>query len=63
MGTKLDMKRRETKQRVDNEHHRRDIENARKLIFERGVPVDGARIKAILSDESYVPIRVSFVIN
>jgi hypothetical protein len=56
MGTKLNMKCQETKQCMDNEHHHQDIKNAQKLIFELGVSVDGVHVKAILSDESYVPI-------
>jgi hypothetical protein len=44
---------------VDNATRRRHVEEARALIFQLGVPVDGARVKAILDDESYVPIRVS----
>lgn len=59
MGTKLDMKCRETRQRVDNERRRRRVEDARKLIFQTGASVDGARVKALLNAESYVPVRVS----
>jgi hypothetical protein len=59
MGTKLDMKCQETRQRVDNERRRHCVEDARKLIFRTGASVDGARVKALLNAESYVPVHVS----
>jgi hypothetical protein len=61
MGTKLDMKRRTTQLRVDDAHRRRHVNEARALIFESGAAVDGARVKAILNNESYVPVRVSVI--
>ncbi|KIK32452.1 hypothetical protein CY34DRAFT_45100, partial [Suillus luteus UH-Slu-Lm8-n1] len=60
MGMKLDMRRRVTREHIDNVTRRRHVEEARALIFQLGVPVDGARVKAILNDESYVPIRNAF---
>ncbi|KAG2062612.1 hypothetical protein BDR04DRAFT_1131191 [Suillus decipiens] len=63
MGTKLDMKRRETRQMVDNEWRRRRVEDARKLIFRTGASVDGARVKALLNAESYVPVRNAFSVQ
>jgi len=59
MGMKLDMRRRVTGERVDNTRRQQRVEEARVLIFKLGVPVNGARVKAILDEESYVPIRVS----
>ena len=58
MGSKLDMKRRIRRLHVDDRAHQRGIEDARVLIFKKGVSVDGARVKGILNDESLVPIRV-----
>jgi hypothetical protein len=60
MGTKRDMKRRIRRMRKDDRKHHREVEDARKLIFQLGVPVDGSRVKKILNDESLVPTRVSF---
>lgn len=46
-------------QRVDDQARRKKIDHARKLIFQRGAPVDGKRVKSILNSESLVPTRVS----
>ncbi|KAG2029512.1 hypothetical protein BDR03DRAFT_1018277 [Suillus americanus] len=62
MGMVLDMRRRVTQERTDSLRRRQRVEEARKLIFELGAPVDGSRVKAILNEESYVPIRVSAAI-
>jgi len=59
MGTEGDMLDRLTLQRVDDQARRNKINRARKLIFERGAPVDGKRVKSILNSESLVPTRVS----
>jgi hypothetical protein len=59
MGMKLDMRRRVTREHIDNVTRRQHVEEARALIFQLGVLVDGACVKAILNDESYVPICVS----
>jgi hypothetical protein len=62
MGMVLDMRRRVTQERTDSLRRQQRVEEARKLIFELGAPVDGSRVKAILNEESYVPIRVSAAI-
>jgi hypothetical protein len=59
MGMVLDVRRRVVQERTDSLRQRQRVEEARKLIFELGAPVDGSRVKAILNEESYVPIRVS----
>ncbi|KAF8833191.1 hypothetical protein BDN67DRAFT_917478, partial [Paxillus ammoniavirescens] len=59
MGMKADMQCRAT-HRVDDDRHRHHIEQAHQLIFEAGIPVDGAHVKAILGDESLVPNRNTF---
>ncbi|KAI0059027.1 hypothetical protein BV25DRAFT_1918740 [Artomyces pyxidatus] len=59
MGTKADMKTRSKKLRVDNLPRRFEVESARRLIFEEGVPVDSDRIKDILKG-SGVPTRNAF---
>jgi hypothetical protein len=61
MGMKFDMRRWVTCERIDNLTRRRHIEEARALIFQLGVLVDGAHVKAILNDESYIPIHVSIL--
>jgi hypothetical protein len=60
MGTKRDMKCRIRHMRKDDGKHHREVEDAGRLIFQLGVPVDGSRVKNILNDESLVPTRVSF---
>jgi hypothetical protein len=45
--------------RLDNEHRRRKVELARKLIFERGLAIKSDRVEALLESKSYTPTRVS----
>jgi hypothetical protein len=59
MGTEGDMNDRITLRRVDDQARRNKIDRARKLIFQRGAPVDGKRVKSVLNSESLVPTRVS----
>lgn len=59
MGAEGDMNDRMTLQRVDDQARRKKIDQARKLIYQRGAPVDGKRVKSILNSESLVPTRVS----
>ena len=58
LGTKLDMKMREDKKRLDDKPRRSDIELARKWIYERGMDVGSIRIDRILGSRSLVPTRV-----
>ncbi|KAG2739979.1 hypothetical protein P692DRAFT_20756128 [Suillus brevipes Sb2] len=60
MGTESDMNDRMTLQRVDDQARRKKIDQARKLIYQRGAPVDGKRVKSILNSESLVPTRNAF---
>ena len=48
--------------RIDDASRRSRIQMAHHLIFEKGVAVDGNRIKALLGDWSYVPTIVSCLI-
>lgn len=59
MGTEGDMNDRITLRRVDDQARRNKIDRACKLIFQRGAPVDGKRVKSVLNSESLVPTRVS----
>jgi hypothetical protein len=59
MGMALDMRRRVTRERTDELRRRQRVDEARKLIFQLGAPVDGSRVQTILNEESYVPVRVS----
>jgi len=61
MGMVLDMNQRVARGRTDNRRRQQRVDEARRLIFELGAPVDGSRVKAILNEESYVPIRVSIM--
>jgi hypothetical protein len=58
LGTKLDVKMREDKKRVDDKPHWRDIELARKWIYERGMDVGSVHIDRVLGSRSLVPTRV-----
>jgi len=60
MGTKSDMTRREATARVDDDARRWNIKRARKLIFEKGVRIEGKHIRDLLGPQSLVPTRVSF---
>jgi len=61
MGMVLDMNQRVARGRTDNRRRQQRVDEARRLIFELRAPVDGSRVKAILNEESYVPIRVSIM--
>jgi len=61
MGMVLDMNQRVARGRTDNRRRQQRVDEAHRLIFELGAPVDGSRVKAILNEESYVPIRVSIM--
>ncbi|KAG2335506.1 hypothetical protein BDR05DRAFT_898361, partial [Suillus weaverae] len=60
MGTEGDMHDRLALQCVDTQVRRKKIDHAWKLIFQRGAPVDGKRVKSILNSESLVPTRNTF---
>jgi len=59
MGMVLDVRRRVVQECTDSLQRWQRVEEAQKLIFELGALVDGSRVKAILNEESYVPICVS----
>jgi hypothetical protein len=63
MGTHLDMLNRHANIRVDNHARRMTVENARRLVFEQGIPLSSKHIKNILDKTSGVPTRVSTVIT
>ncbi|KAG2099546.1 uncharacterized protein F5147DRAFT_777234 [Suillus discolor] len=60
MGTKLDLRRRDRLQRVDDNSRCHNIAKARSLIFEKGAPVSGTWVNGLLNDESLVPTRNAF---
>jgi hypothetical protein len=64
VGMKSDMNTRESKLRIDSGPRRTEVEDARRAIYEAGVPVNAARIDDILKN-SAVPTRVrsSFSFN
>lgn len=59
LGTRVDRQRR-SHRRVDNSIRQEKIIKARRLIFERGLPVDSKRVRDILQEGSLLPITVSF---
>jgi hypothetical protein len=59
MGTKLDMKRHERTQQIDDERWRRRVEQAWALMFKQGASINSQRVQNILNEESLVPTRVS----
>lgn len=58
IGSKPDMARRVRLQRVDNAACRRKIEEARKLIFEKGLSMKSESVLFYLDPESLVPTKV-----
>lgn len=60
LGTKLDMKAREDKKRVDDDRRHRDIEQARTWMYERGMDVESIHIDRLLGPRSLVPTRVRY---
>jgi len=58
-GSKADLRRRETLERIDDGLRQFDVEAARKLIYTKGVRVNSERVKGILGPKSLVPTRVS----
>lgn len=59
MGMHLDMRNRQTNKHVDDHLRQITVENARRIVFEQGVPIGSDRIKRVLGRFSGVPTRVS----
>ena len=59
MGTKLDMRSRRDNIRVDDHIRRITVEQARRIVFDHGVPLSSKRLKDILGKFSGIPTRVS----
>lgn len=59
MGTALDMRRRKTLARMDDEIKRFKVATARVHIYERNVAVDNDAVENLLAGESLVPTNVS----
>lgn len=59
MGMIMDMRRRKTKARHDDESYREKIRNARALIYDDKLAVNGNRIDNLLKDQSLVPTKVA----
>jgi hypothetical protein len=57
MGSHNDRHRRE-KLRTDSAKRQSDVEMTRSWIFERGYPVAGPQVNAVLGAQSAVPTRV-----
>ncbi|KAK0439080.1 uncharacterized protein EV420DRAFT_1735640 [Desarmillaria tabescens] len=60
LGTKLDMRRRETQARVDSVNRQNDVTMAQDWIYNRGYPVDGKAINDLLGTHSLTPNRNAF---
>ncbi|KAF4622074.1 hypothetical protein D9613_008985 [Agrocybe pediades] len=63
IGTKLDMKRREQLRRVDDDHRRSKVEQARKLIYTKGYSPGSERVSDILESMSLSPTRNAFSVR
>jgi len=59
LGTRRDLKRRETKKRVDDSRRRMLVETAREMIYTKGVRPGAKSISNLLQSRSLVPTRVS----
>ena len=62
MGTPSDMVTCKTKLWVDDEAWKKKIHKARRLIFKKGVNINGNRVKEILQSKSLVPNYVSVAV-
>jgi hypothetical protein len=58
MGTQLDMRNRSTNKRVDDHIRQVTVHQARRLVFEQGLPLSSDRLKEVLSKFSGVPTYV-----
>ena len=58
MGTHLDMRSRRVNIRVDDHIRQTTIEQARRLVFEQGIPLSSDRLKDVLRKFSSVPTRI-----
>ena len=58
MGTKLDMKRREKCQRVDDQATRTWLQMARDFIFKLGKVTDSKAVEDVLGAQSLLPTQV-----
>ena len=63
MGTKRDAKRRRDMARRDDERRQWGIDRARKLIFEKGYPVESKAVDVTVGGKSGVPIQVSLTVG
>ncbi|KAI0245402.1 hypothetical protein BJV78DRAFT_1277433 [Lactifluus subvellereus] len=59
VGTPRDLERR-ANVRVDNKHHQKKIESARKLIFRKGKPIAAKAVEDLLLEESLVLTQNAF---
>jgi len=59
LGMKRDMKRRETKKRVDDDRRQMLIETAREMIYTKGVRPGSTAISNLLGSRSSIPTCVS----
>ena len=62
MGSKLDMRWRKAI-RLDTPIRRIELETARKIIFQNGVPIDSKRVDKVLGNHSLTPTRVCHLIE
>lgn len=63
LGMKNDRKQRKTLARIDNQHRRDLIEDARKIIYDLNRPVSCKKVENILKEHSYVPTEVHNLIS
>lgn len=61
MGGKRDLKNRATSKRLDDAAHGKLIESAWTLVYSRNYAVNSAAVDRLLTEESLVPTRVSFI--
>ena len=49
--------------RLDDDHRQKDLELARKLIFERGLGIKSKGVEGLLESKSYTPTRVCIFVR
>jgi hypothetical protein len=62
IGSKMDMRNRVKKVRIDSDARRFDIEAVRKMLFEKGINITSVKIDRILGPTSAVPTRVRILL-
>jgi hypothetical protein len=62
VGSKMDMRNRVKHARTDDDARRFDVEEVRKMLFEKGINISSVKIDWVLGPTSAVPTRVRILL-